>query len=220
MAITGFTDLSHLWLFALLVVGIIVVPGMDMAFVMARALTDGPRGGWLAVIGLVAGGAAHTFIAWLGVGLVLSAAPGAFRVLLIVGSAYVAWIGWSLWRNAGALGLVTSGEAMPAAAIIRQAMLTCLLNPKAYMFMIAVFPQFLRPAQGSLLLQSIMLELIIAATQVVIYGAVAVSAAGLRGRLAENPAAQVRIGRAVGLLLMLSAVWALWQGWEILHGTP
>lgn len=212
MSLTGFTDPGHLWLFALLVFGIIAVPGMDMAFVMGRTLTDGPRGGALAVLGIVAGGMAHTAFAWLGVGLVLKTAPGVFPVMLVAGSAYVGWIGWSLWRHAGALGMVTPGGAMSAGRIIRQAMLTCLLNPKAYMFMIAVFPQFLRPAQGSLLQQSATLGFIIAAAQVLIYGAAALGAAGLRHSLAANPEAQVRLGRGIGVVLMLTAVWALWQG--------
>jgi threonine/homoserine/homoserine lactone efflux protein len=214
MAITGFTDFGHLWLFAILVFGIIVVPGMDMAFVRARALIGGARGGWLAVVGLAAGGMVHTLIARLGVGLVLQAAPGVFPAMLILGSAYVAGIGWLLWRHAGALGLVEAGDAMPAAAIIRQAMLTCLLNPKAYLFMIAVFPQFFRPGQGPLLNQSVTLGFMIACAQFVIYGAVAAGAAGLRSRIAGNPAAQVTLGRAIGLLLMLTAAWALWQGWR------
>jgi threonine/homoserine/homoserine lactone efflux protein len=213
MAITGFMDFGHLWLFAIVVFGIIVVPGMDMAFVMARALVGGARGGWFAVVGLVAGGMVHTVIAWLGVGLVLQAAPGVFPAMLVLGSAYVAWIGWSLWRHAGALGLVRAGDAMPAAAIIRQAMLTCLLNPKAYLFMIAVFPQFLRPGQGPLLNQSVTLGLMIACAQVAIYGAVAAGAVRLRSRIAGNPVAQVRLGRVIGMLLMLTAVWALYQGW-------
>ncbi|MGL5361816.1 MAG: LysE family translocator [Bosea sp. (in: a-proteobacteria)] len=213
MTLTGFTDPSHLWLFALLVFGIIVVPGMDMAFVMARSLTNGRRGGFLAVLGLVIGGMAHTAFAWLGVGLVLKTAPGVFPVMLLAGSAYLAWIGWSLVRHAGAIGLVVKGDALSSGRIIGQAILTCLMNPKAYLFMIAVFPQFLRPSQGALLHQSITLGLMIAVAQATIYGAVAVLAASLSQNIAASPSSQLWLGRATGLLLLLTAVWALWQGW-------
>lgn len=48
-------------------------------------------------------------------------------------------------------------------------MLTCLLNPKAYLFMFAVFPQFLRPEAGGIWLQATILGTIIAATQFSVY---------------------------------------------------
>ncbi|MGL4241107.1 MAG: LysE family translocator [Beijerinckiaceae bacterium] len=212
MLLTGFAEVSHLWLFALLVFGIVVTPGMDMAFVLARALAGGSRAGFVAVAGLVIGGAVHTLMGLIGIGLVLQAAPGAFAVLLVLGSAYVAWIGWSLLRGASALGPVAEGPPMPMRSIFAQAALTCLMNPKAYLFMIAIFPQFLRPAQGSLPLQALTLGLIIAATQAAVYGAVALAAGGLAERLATSASAQRRLGRSVGVLLMATAAWALWTG--------
>ena len=50
---------AHLWLFFLMVLGIIILPGMDMAFVMASSLTGGRRSGLYAVGGIVAGGICH-----------------------------------------------------------------------------------------------------------------------------------------------------------------
>ena len=89
---------SPLWLYFLLVAGIIALPGMDMAFVLASALTGGRRSGLAAVSGLVAGGWIHVAFGALGIGLLLQAAPGALQALLVVGSAYVAWIGWKIGR--------------------------------------------------------------------------------------------------------------------------
>ena len=43
---------------------------------------------------------------------------------------------------------------MSDAVIFRRALTTSLLNPKAYIFMLAIFPQFLRPGQGPLWVQS------------------------------------------------------------------
>jgi len=51
---------SHLWLFFLMVLGIIVLPGLDMAFVLASSLTSGHRAGLVAVAGIVAGGMTKT----------------------------------------------------------------------------------------------------------------------------------------------------------------
>jgi len=205
---------SQFALYFVMVAGIIVLPGMDMAFVMASALAAGRRAGFAAVGGIVVGGVIHLLMGATGVGLILVAAPRLFNALLIGGALYVAWIGLSLLRGASALGEVRDEARRTLPSTFGRAMLTCLLNPKAYVFMLAVFPQFLRIEYGSIVAQSVVLGAITAATQAAIYGAVALGAAGLRGWLRANGAAQVALGRAVGLLLMGVAVWALVEGWQ------
>lgn len=210
------THTSHLWLYFGLVAGIIALPGMDMAFVMASSLVDGRRAGAAAVAGIVAGGVIHVSMASLGVGLVLLSAPRLFNLLLVAGSLYVAWMGWSLWRGASAFGEVREQASRPLRSIFTRAVLTCLLNPKAYIFTIAVLPQFLRAEYGSIVGQSIVLSTITALTQAGVYGGVAVGAAGLRGWLRRNANTQVLLGRSVGVLLLLVAAWTAWKGWQ--HG--
>ena len=81
---------SSLWLYFVLVAGIIALPGMDMAFVLASALAGGRRAGMAAVGGIVAGGWLHVLLGALGIGLLLQAAPGLFQVLLVAGVLYLA----------------------------------------------------------------------------------------------------------------------------------
>lgn len=204
---------QHLWLFALFVFGIIVVPGMDMAFVLSSALVDGRRAGFAAVAGLVAGGAVHVALGALGIGLLLRLFPAAFNALLVTGALYVAWMGVGLWRSPATLAAVHGAASRSLHQTFARALATCLLNPKAYVFMIAVFPQFLRPERGAVLAQAVVLGAIIALTQVLIYGGVAVGAGGLRRRLARSVQAQSMLGRAVAVLLMGTAAWTLWHGW-------
>ena len=51
---------ENLWLFFVLLFGIIAVPGMDMLFVLANALTGGSNRGLAATAGIMLGGAVHT----------------------------------------------------------------------------------------------------------------------------------------------------------------
>jgi len=204
--------METIWLFALLVFGIIALPGMDMAFVLASSLAGGRRGGFAALAGIVAGGLAHVVMGVLGVGLLLQALPAAYRVLLLAGAAYLAWIAWNLWRHPGALTEIPDTMRRTQRQTFWRALATCLLNPKAYVFMVAVFPQFLRPGQGPLALQAAALWAVIAVTQVLVYGAVALGADGLRVRLARSAARQVLLARQVALLLGGTAVWAFWNG--------
>jgi threonine/homoserine/homoserine lactone efflux protein len=210
----GLTQTSHFWLYFAMVAGIIVLPGMDMAFVMASALVDGRKAGFAAVAGIVAGGVLHLTMGALGVGLILLSAPRLFNVLLLAGSAYVAWIGASLLRGATALAEIREERSRPLSSTFVRAVLTCLLNPKAYVFMLAVFPQFLRTEYGSIAAQAVVLGAITSLTQATVYGGVALGAAHLRGWLRRNAAAQRTLGRSVGVLLVLVATWAAWQGWQ------
>ncbi|MDB5860117.1 MAG: rhtB [Ramlibacter sp.] len=207
-------NMDALWLFALLVFGIIALPGMDMAFVLSSTLADGRRGGFAALAGLVAGGMAHVAMGTLGVGLLLQALPAAFNALLVAGALYVGWIGWNLWRAPGALGEVGAGSSRTASQTFFRALATCLLNPKAYVFTVAVFPQFMHPERGSLALQAVLMGAIVTLMQVGVYGGVALGAAGLRRRLVHSADGQVALGRGVALLLIATAAWALWHSWQ------
>ena len=203
---------SHYWLYFLLVAGIILLPGMDMAFVMASSLVGGRKSGAAAVAGIVMGGVIHVLMSGLGVGLLLVSAPGLFNVLLIVGSLYVAWMGVSFIRGATTLGQMQGDVAHTNASTFYRALVTCLLNPKAYVFMLAVFPQFLRAERGSIVMQSVVLCSITALTQIAVYGGVVLGAARLQQWVIANNRAQIWLGRSVGALLVALAFWTISDG--------
>lgn len=205
---------EHLWLYAVLVFGIVVLPGMDMAFVLASTLADGRRAGLAAVAGLTLGGLGHVVMSTLGIGLLLQRWPSFFNAMLVAGALYVAWLGLSLWRKAGALVAVADAPSRPLAATFARAVATCLLNPKAYLFMLAVFPQFIDPQRGALWWQALTLFAVGAASQVLVYGSVALAAGQVRGWLHDSAQGQLALGRGIGLLLVFTASWALMSGWR------
>ncbi|MGN6191973.1 MAG: LysE family translocator [Rhodanobacteraceae bacterium] len=211
--------MSHagdLLLFAALVFGIVVLPGLDMAFVMGSSLTAGRRHGLAAVAGVVAGAACHVVMTTFGIGVLLKVMPAAFNALLLAGALYIAWIGVSLLRADSAFGIQTQGGAASAWITFRRGALTCLMNPKAYLFMLAVFPQFLHAEYGPLWSQSLVLWLIIAFTQLAVYGAVALAAAQARGWLVRRPGAGVAVARVVGTVLIGAALFTGFEGWRSL----
>lgn len=95
---------QNLWLFFTLLFGIRVVPGMDMIFVLANALTRGRSAGLAATGGIVAGGLVHSLYGAVGVGLLATLVPVLFKPLLIAGALYMAWIGVTLIRSAITVG--------------------------------------------------------------------------------------------------------------------
>ena len=206
------TPQPQLWLFFLLVFGVILLPGLDMAFVLASALVGGRRAGMMATVGIVAGGVCHVLMTALGVMALLKVMPALFNAMLWAGAAYIAWIGVSLMRSRVGLGEVSVIPSRSQAQTFRQGMLTSLLNPKAYLFMLAIFPQFLAPDAGSLPRQLLVLWLIIAATQAAIYGALAFVGDGVRHWLADRPSANLVLARVVGIVLIATAVYTVTRG--------
>lgn len=206
------TYADSLWLFLLLVAGIIIVPGMDMLYVLANGLTGGRKSGLVATSGMVAGGAVHSLYGTLGTGLLVALAPRLFLPLLLGGAIYMVWIGYTLIRSSITIDTVEGATRIPLRAVFRRAVLTCLMNPKAYLFVIAVYPQFLRPEYGPLWRQGLVLGAITAVTQTLVYGAVALAAGKARGLLVGNPVATIWTGRLVGLLLVLVALLTALQG--------
>jgi threonine/homoserine/homoserine lactone efflux protein len=208
------SDSGHLWLFFGLVFGIVVLPGMDMAFVLGSALVGGRRTGLAAVAGLIAGGMCHVVMGASGLAVLLALVPSAFNAMLVAGALYVAWIGWGLWRVEGGLSLEGPRAILSPRATFARAALTNLMNPKAYVFMLAVFPQFIRPERSSIAGQALVLGAIIAATQAGVYGTIAWLADGVRDWLGTHPGANRGLARAIGALLIGVAALTVVEGWR------
>jgi threonine/homoserine/homoserine lactone efflux protein len=211
---------NDLWLFFVMVFGVIALPGMDMAFVASSALTRGLRGGLTAVAGIVAAGMLHVIVGATGVAALMLLWPAAFNALLLAGALYMVWIGVGIWRASNAAGSASAAaDTAPATqfAIFRRAALTCLLNPKAYAFMLAVFPAFIRSAEYSLPMQALRLGAVIAVTQFIVYGAVAVFVASARRWTGASAHGRRWTGRSVAAALIAGAALTLAFAWQPAH---
>lgn len=206
------TYTENLWLYFTLLFGIIILPGIDMLFVLASSLTGGRRVGLAATSGIMAGGTVHSLYGAVGIGLLASLMPVLFTPLLIFGAVYMIWIGIGLMRSS----IIIVGDEVNASAsawrAFRRGMVTCLSNPKAYLFMMAVYPQFLKPVYGPIWIQGIIMGLMTAGTQLAVYGTLALTAGKSRDLLVSSPKITIFIGRAAGLLLILVAGFTLWEG--------
>ena len=212
---------TDLWLFFAMVFGVIVLPGMDMAFVASSALTQGLRGGLVAVAGIVAAGMLHTIVGATGGAALLVLWPAAFNAVLVLGASYIVWVGASILRSAGAAAPSGLTAAPPQqVAIFRSAMLTCLLNPKAYAFMLAVFPAFIQSTTYSIPVQAVRLGTVIAVTQLLVYGAVAAFVASAKHWTGTTPSGQRGAARVVGAALIAGAVLTLAFAWQPVRAQP
>jgi threonine/homoserine/homoserine lactone efflux protein len=210
------TPSENLWLFFTFLLGIIIVPGMDMLFVITNALTGGPRAGLSATGGIMLGGAVHALFGAIGVGIILKCAPSLFTLLIFAGAAYMAWIGATLIRSSIVVGGLGADAKRSHWVAFRQGAMTCLLNPKAYLFTLAVVPQFMRPQYRALWSQALAMGAMIVATQLSVYGGLALAASASRDFVAATPRAVMFAGRAAGVLFIAVAIVAVWRGWAML----
>lgn len=203
-----------LWIFFILLAGIIIVPGMDMIFVMANALTGGRRAGMAATFGIMTGGVFHTAFGVFAVVGLSRLVPELYGPMLLSGSLYMMWIGWTLIRSAITVDRVAGLGSRPLPAVFAQAVVTCILNPKAWLFVLAVYPQFIKPAFGPLWAQALVIGVMVAAVQLTIYGGLGLMAAQGRDAMVGNPRLTIWSGRIAGLLLIAAALFTLWRGWQ------
>src|SRR5690606_22565673 len=143
-------DAHQLLLFVVAGLLLNLTPGVDVFFIVSRALRQGVRAGLIASLGITAGCCAHIVAAALGVSALVAASATAFMLLKWAGAAYLVWIGIGMLRarepalaaqmaaggRAGAAGLAP-GEGWQ---VFRRGFLTNALNPKVALFFLAFVP--------------------------------------------------------------------------------
>lgn len=140
----GITDITT---YIIGVVVIVLLPGPNSMFVLSVAARDGVRRGYRAALGVFVGDLLLMVLAAAGVASVLRAYPPLFFVLKWAGAAYLAWLGvnmlrsaWQAWhRDPAAAPAVV---AVSARDPFQRALTISLLNPKAILFFLSFFIQF------------------------------------------------------------------------------
>src|SRR5882724_10059354 len=78
---------------------LVIVPGPDMAYMLARCIAQGRRAGVLAAVGFHLGGYVHLTAAVLGLSAILATSSVAFSVVKWVGAAYLVYLGIGVLRS-------------------------------------------------------------------------------------------------------------------------
>ena len=151
-------------LFCLACMALAATPGPNMLFLVSRTLAQGRGAGFVSLAGTSSGFALHALAAAFGLSALLAAIPLAFDVVKWAGALYLVWLAIVMWRQSDEPEAKVAAPHATRRAMYRQGLLTAVLNPKVAVFQLALFPQFVDPARGSVLLQS----LVLAVTQLVI----------------------------------------------------
>ena len=151
-------------LFVLAVIALVATPGPNVLYLVSRTLAQGRAAGFVSLVGTSSGFLLHALAAAFGLSALLAAVPVAYDTIRIAGAIYLAWLAWTTWRSPDAVAVAGTTSRVSPLRLYRDGLVTSILNPKVAMFQLALFPQFVDPAHGSVLAQS----LVLATTQVVI----------------------------------------------------
>ena len=123
---------------------LVVTPGPDMAYLLARSVAQGRKAGVVAALGFNVGGYFHLAMALVGLSAMLAASPRAFTAVKWAGAAYLVHLGVQALRRARPAALAPAEESAPRRlrVIFWQAFLSDALNPKVGVFFLAFLPQF------------------------------------------------------------------------------
>ncbi len=150
MSFYGVTDI---WTYVIGAFGIILLPGPNSLFVLSVATARGVKAGWQGAFGVFVGDAILLALTALGAAGLLRTQPALFMVVKYAGAAYLTWVGlnliwgaWSRWRQRSAVTAALVPET-PAhlAHPFKRALVISLLNPKAILFLLSFFVQFIDP---------------------------------------------------------------------------
>jgi threonine/homoserine/homoserine lactone efflux protein len=198
---------EKLALFAAAVMLLALTPGPVWVYLISRTLTQGRRAGYFSLIGVMAGVLVHLVAAAVGLSALLLAVPAAFHAIKLAGAAYLLWLAWSTLRGGGFSFTPRALPPVPDRVLFRQSLTASVVNPKVAMFYLSLFPQFVDPAAGSVLLQSLALGAVHVTVSTLIDGSLVTVAGALAGWLAARPS-WLRLQRWVlGSAFGALAVW-------------
>ncbi len=201
--------LDQLALFAVAVALLALTPGPVWIYLISRTLAQGRRAGYFSLIGVMAGVLVHLLAAALGLSALLLTVPWTFNAIKLAGAAYLLVLAWTTVRGRG-----FSFEPQPLApasdrVLLRQSFIASTVNPKVAVFYLSLFPQFVDPAAGPVLLQSLALGLVHIGVSTVIDGLLVTVAGLLALWFAQHPA-WLRLQRWVlGSAFGVLALWLL-----------
>lgn len=187
-----------------------VVPGQDTFYVMGRSLAQGSRAGIASLVGILCGAIVHLLAGGCGLSALLAASPSAFLVVRWMGGAYLAYMGIRMFLardQKPETAAVSDGRNL--FPLVRQGMLTNLLNPKVALFILAFIPQFIRPESDRKTVDFLFLGGCFFLIGSLWLLCIVVFAAEIGKRFKEHPKFSMKLNRAAGGLFLILGV-KLW----------
>jgi leucine efflux protein len=147
-----FFGIIDLWTYVIGAFLIILLPGPNSLYVLTHAARHGVRAGYRAAAGVFVGDSVLMLLAAAGAASLLKSTPLLFSIVKYAGAGYLAWIGfqmlrgaWRAWRSPAAAEAGEQDAVRDTRSPFRKALTISLMNPKAILFFVSFFIQFVAP---------------------------------------------------------------------------
>ena len=143
---------------------LIAIPGPSVVFTIGRALAYGRAVALATVVGNTLGLLTIVILVAFGLGVIVEESIVVFMILKFAGAAYLVWLGVQAIRHRKAFSVTNAGAGgfpvLTWPKVIRQGFIVGVSNPKAFMIIGAVLPQFIDRGNGHVQAQMLLLGLI------------------------------------------------------------
>lgn len=185
---------------------VVLIPGTGAVYTITTGITLKWRASIAAAIGCTLGILPHILASVLGLSALLNMSAQAFSILKLAGSAYLLYLAWNMWREAGKLDLNRKNTETSFSQIILKAIAINLLNPKLTIFFLAFLPLFVPENSSSPTLEMILLSAIFMGITFVVFALYGILASGISAYLVKSSRAVKRMQRAFAVILAGFAV--------------
>ena len=127
---------------------LVIIPGPNVALIVANTLAYGLRFGALTVLGTTCGILIQLIVVVSGFAILLELAAAAFVWIKWLGVLYLFWLGATAWRRGVGDLETTHASSRPAREVFWQGVMLATINPKTLLFISAFLPQFVLPGAG------------------------------------------------------------------------
>lgn len=182
-------SINDLPFFLMAVFVLAISPGPNMIYLISRSLIQGKKAGLISLAGVVFGFLFHIILVSFGLTAVLLSVPLAYFALKTLGTLYLLYLAFQAFRPNGR-NIFDVNQALPKDSnrkLFSVGFLTNVLNPKVAIFYVSLFPQFIKPEYGSVLLQSLELGTIQVFFSFGVNALVVLSASKIASFFHQNP---------------------------------
>ncbi len=185
---------------------VVLIPGTGVVYTITTGLTLKWRASLAAAIGCTLGIVPHILASILGLSALLNMSAQVFSVLKLAGAAYLLYLAWNMWWEAGTLELKKKSAETSAAKIITKAIAINLLNPKLTIFFFAFLPLFVSKNSSSPATEMVLLSIVFMSITLIVFVLYGILASGISTHLTKSSSAIKRIQQTFAVILAGFAV--------------
>ncbi|MER6505289.1 LysE family translocator [Nonomuraea sp. NPDC001636] len=201
-------DITHIALFCGVTLGLLLVPGPAVLYIVTRSVSQGRSAGFVSVLGVHAGSLVHVGAAAVGISALIAASATAFTIVKYVSVAYLLWLGLrKLMKRGGESEEVVELKVQSRRRLFWEGFVVNVLNPKTAVFFLAFLPPFTDPSAGPVGPQILLLGGLWLVLGMVSDGAYALLSSAVAGRLRGSVRARRRLDVGSGLVYLGLAAW-------------